>query len=97
VLPPAELPGFIVASLPDWQNEFTVWALVLGASLVLGGGGLLRRRSARPQTRTDVLRAFRAGEHGQPLRASRTGWSLCAIGVAMVVFPFVNVNWLTTS
>ena len=90
----AELPGFLVASLPDWQNRFAVWALVLGTSLILGGMGLLRRRSLRPQSRTDLLRAYRAGECGQPLPAPRTGWFLCAIGVAMAMFPFVNVNWL---
>ena len=93
----AELPRFIVASLPDWQNRFAIWALVLGAALVLGGSGLLWRRPARLQTRTDALRANRAKEHGEPLGALRTGWLLCVIGVAMAVFPFVNVVWLTTS
>lgn len=93
----AELPGFIVASLPGWQTKFAVWALVLGASLILGGMGLLRRRSVRPQSRTEVLRAHRARECGQPLPAPRTGWLLCVIGIAMAVFPFVNINWLVTS
>ena len=93
----AELPAFIVASLPDWQTKFAVWALVLGVAFVLGGMGLLRRRSARSQTRTDVLRVHRAREHGQPLRASRAGWLLCVIGVVMAAFPFVSVNWLTAT
>jgi len=96
VLSSTELPGFIVASMSDWQSRLAIWALVFGTSFLVGGSSLLRRRPARPQSRTDVLRACRAREHGQPLRAPRTGWLLCVIGVAMVVFPFVNVNWLTT-
>jgi hypothetical protein len=93
----AELPGFFVTSLPDWQNRFAIWALVLGAFLVLGGSGLLSRRPARPQTRTDMLRAHRTRQHNQSLRAPRTGCLLCVIGVAMAAFPFVNVNWLTAA
>jgi hypothetical protein len=90
----AELPGFIVASLPDWQTRFAVWALVLGVSFVFGGAGLLRRRAAPSQSPTDVLRAYRAREYGQPRRVPRIGWLLCAIGAGMAAFPFVNVNWL---
>lgn len=92
-----ELPGFIVASMPGWQTKFAVWALVLGVAFVLGGMGLLRRRLGRSQSPTDVLRAARAGEHGQPLKATRTGWVLCVLGVAMAAFPFVNANWLTAT
>jgi hypothetical protein len=90
----AELPGFIVASLPGWQTKFAIWSLVLGVCFVLGGAGLLRRRAGRSQSPTDVLRAHRAREHGQSLGAPRTGWLLCAIGAGMAAFPFVNVNWL---
>ena len=93
----AELPGFIIASLPDWQNRFAIWALMLGVSFALAGAGLLRRRARRSQSPTDVLRAHRAREHGQSLGAPRAGWLLCVIGIAMAVFPFVNVNWLLST
>jgi hypothetical protein len=94
VVTAAELPGFIVASLPGWQAKFAFWSLVLGLAFLFGGAGLLRRRAARSQSPTDVLRAHRAKEHGPSQGAPRTGWLLCVIGVAMAVFPFLNVNWL---
>ena len=94
---PADLHDLIVASLPDWQNRFSIWAIVFGLIFLAAGSGAVRCQPSPAKIRGDVLRALRAGKYDLPLMAPRTGWLMCALGIAMTVFPFVDVNWLTTN
>ncbi len=92
-----EVRDLILALLPDWQDRFSIWAVAMGLLLLVAGIGLVRIRREHPHAcrESDVLRAYRLGNYHQPSGTPRFGRLLCAIGVAMLAFPFVDVGWFT--